>query len=1125
VRVARASLRVAAALILMAAAALVLAPAALGQTDPPASGDWSIADTTTISGATLALNASITVQAGGSLSVADSTLNIASAPGAPHQIRVEAGGSLNLTRTHVNASDPSAPYRFRIYGSAVIESSWIEYMWGSSAGEIFGIEVYSSTVRIANSTVEHGWRGNIFISGGSPTLYNNQIRNGLYLQTNLYTTSCFSYPKYEAVGVMVVAGAHPTFEGNTIAWNGAENFTDRWREVFDGASPQSFCNGNYSVVSYLFGRGMVVDGAGVEAVGNTFSNNSRVPFDGEPDEVINGWNVRHSHTEGDLFGTPRYPAGMSLVQAFGNLSDSSFLNNAELALYVEQSSAAVRGGIIRGNGGGYNHAGFSGAVTLDGAADLEGLWFSYNPVHMVLLTAPYGRFESLHFDQNGSSGYSLYFMSTGADRMVFSNSTWDTRFYEAVTPWTDGYATIEFRNCTVSANQMRQFNTHLTVVYSYLVDYRAQWRNGLPVAGGEAVITNATGAPLANDTLDAAGRGPSTWAPVLTMVWTGDYDATEIHNDSWSLVVGKRGVSSAPLPFVVSGNVALIVTMDDPSPPALQVLGPLPGSHISARPLRVWGQVSDAGAGLASVNITWDGGATWVETNQSPFWSVDLILPDGLYDIVVAAKDLAGSMTIVTVASILVDTRAPTITLAEPALPATTPAVAYTTATGQRIRGTTSEDADLLLGGVLITNRSGPFETVLSLVEGPNYFTLEAVDLAGNRAHLDFVLVLDTVSPALLIVAPAADLVTSRASLVINGSTEWDASVMVNGVLITTAEGAFYAPFELQEGVNRISVNATDPAGNTATKVVTVVLDRAAPTVAITAPEDGTSTRLAEVTIRGTVAADADSILVNGLLAQAAGGEFAAVVALSEGSNVIFVEAADAAGNRANASITVVRDSTPPVVVVASPRGGALLAAARVTVNGTAEGAAAVSIEGARADLSGAAFSAEVLLHEGDNTLTVTARDAAGNTATLVLVVRRDTTPPALTLSLPPSPIRTDAWTYTVRGKAEGAVAVRINGVLVGVDADGSFTAVIPLELGENRITVRATDEAGNTADAEARVIRGAQPGVTNGGILGLGDASYALLPLLFAAGVIAALLWSARRRAEGVAPPNAPRP
>lgn len=1118
------SVRLTAALFLLAAAALGTSLAALGQTDPPASGDWSISDTTTLSGGSIELNGSVIVQTGGSLSVTDSSLNITSAPGVPHQIRVEGGGSLSLVRTHVNASDPSAPYRFRIYGSAVIESSWIEYMWGSNAGEIFGIEVYTSNVRIANSTVEHGWHGNIFISGGSPTLFNNQIRNALYLLTTVSRTSCYSYPNYEAVGVMVVAGGHPTFEGNTIAWNGAAIFTDRWREVFAAASPLGFCNGNYSVVSYLFGRGMVVDGSGVEAVGNNFSNNSQVPFDSGPDEVINGWNVRHWRTEGDLGGIPRYPAGLSLVRAYGNLSDSRFLDNAELAIYTDQSTTAVRGGIVRGNGGGYNHAGFSGAITTNGPADLEGLWFSYNPVHLVLLSAPYGRFESLHFDGNGSSAYSVYFMSGGADRMVFSNSTWDAQFYQAVTPWSDISATIEFRNCSVSQYQMRPYNSHLTVVYSYLVEYRAQWRNGLPVAGGDAVITNATGAPLANDTLDSAGRGPATWAPVLTMVWAGDYDAIEVHNDSWSLSIKKRGIWSTPLPFLVQRNVALIVTMDDSSPPALQVLGPTAGSYVSARPLRVWGQVSDAGAGVASVNVTWDGGATWVETNQSPFWSVDLVLPDGLYDIVVAAKDLAGSVTIVTVASILVDTSAPTIAMVEPALPASRPPIVYTTTTGQRIRGTVSEDADLLLGGVLVANSWGPFNIALSLAEGPNYFTLEAVDLAGNRAHIDFVLVVDTVSPTLIIVAPVADLVTSRVSLVVNGSTEWDAAVTVNDVPIPTPDGVVHAYIELHDGVNRIVVSATDPSGNTAVRIVTVILDRAAPTVAITAPNDGFSTRLVETTVRGTVAADAISVLVNGVLAEAAEGEFAAVVPLAEGSNRILVEATDAAGNRANASIVVVRDSTPPVIVVATPRGGALVSAARVTVNGTTDMAASVSVNGEPAVLSGAAFSAEVPLSEGNNILTVTARDLAGNTATFALIVRRDTTPPVLTLSLPPLPIRTDGWRYTVRGKAGGAVAVRVNGVLVGVDADGSFTAVLPLELGENRITVRATDEAGNAAEAEATALRTAPPGATNPGIFGLGDASFALLPLLFGAGVIATMFWNARRRAQGAEPRQPPR-
>jgi hypothetical protein len=53
---------------------------------------------------------------------------------------------------------------------------------------------------------------------------------------------------------------------------------------------------------------------------------------------------------------------------------------------------------------------------------------------------------------------------------------------------------------------------------------------------------------------------------------------------------------------------------------------------------------------------------------------------------------------------------------------------------------------------------------------------------------------------------------------------------------------------------------------------------------------------------------------------------------------------------------------------------------------------------------------------------------------------------------------------YTVEGKTEPGSKVTVNGETVTLSADGSFSAEVSLKAGGNKVTVQATDPAGNTA-------------------------------------------------------------
>ena len=123
-----------------------------------------------------------------------------------------------------------------------------------------------------------------------------------------------------------------------------------------------------------------------------------------------------------------------------------------------------------------------------------------------------------------------------------------------------------------------------------------------------------------------------------------------------------------------------------------------------------------------------------------------------------------------------------------------------------------------------------------------------------------------------------------------------------------------------------------------------------------------------------------------------------------------------------------------------------------------------------------ASWTASVALAAGSNAITVTARDAAGNSTSDTITVTYhapDSTPPAISITSP-----TTASTHTspstpaaLGGTAsDNAGVTQVSWTNAATGASGtasgttSWTASVPLASGSNAITVRARDAAGNTA-------------------------------------------------------------
>lgn len=125
---------------------------------------------------------------------------------------------------------------------------------------------------------------------------------------------------------------------------------------------------------------------------------------------------------------------------------------------------------------------------------------------------------------------------------------------------------------------------------------------------------------------------------------------------------------------------------------------------------------------------------------------------------------------------------------------------------------------------------------------------------------------------------------------------------------------------------------------------------------------------------------------------------------LSDGSNSVSLQVTDNDGNVSDvATVSFVISTQAPTLNVTAPTDNLLTNSKQVTVSGTAAAGsdavtlAEVTINGERVSVGeGGAFSKELTLSEGDNTITIIAKDSLGKTTTVTRHVKVDTKAPVI---------------------------------------------------------------------------------------------------------------------------------
>jgi len=112
-------------------------------------------------------------------------------------------------------------------------------------------------------------------------------------------------------------------------------------------------------------------------------------------------------------------------------------------------------------------------------------------------------------------------------------------------------------------------------------------------------------------------------------------------------------------------------------------------------------------------------------------------------------------------------------------------------------------------------------------------------------------------------------------------------------------------------------------------------------------------------------------------------------------------------------------------------------------------------------------------LQEGYHTISISYTDEDGVQWTHERELYVDVVPPMLEVYVPFDGITTEMDSFIITGETDPNAILLVNGAAVELSQGGRFTAEIPLEKGDNRITITSSDPAGNESSMQGVIRRG----------------------------------------------------
>ncbi len=589
------------------------------------------------------------------------------------------------------------------------------------------------------------------------------------------------------------------------------------------------------------------------------------------------------------------------------------------------------------------------------------------------------------------------------------------------------------------------------------------WSNGPAITEGAVSIQHSDGTQLGVISLPGLGT-------IEYLCWYVDSE-TEWSIDQATAYYWTDGERFSSKTLDMGPDTRIAVEIIDHFPPIVTVDEPVVPSVIGTSSIIVAGTFFEKGSGIASVEVSIDSGPWTVATllDDDQYRLEPPPLTDGCHTVSVRATDRTGASTQTRIADLVTDTIPPGIDVVSP---------------GHIVNSTDIVLTVLVEPGSTATINTWPanvspeglIEFPMTLNEGVTGIKIAAVDRVGNSNDTTYTIEVDVTAPLVSVYSPLPDSWIPTSSFLVSGVTEETARVWVNDIEADRQGPEFSVLIEAVEGELDLWVDVIDVAGNTKRLELRVTVDSIPPELVVSDPPDGLVTREPVVEVRGMVLEDGWlQLTVEGKTTVPSQGSWSQVLTLQEGPNEIVIKAEDGAGHIVILTRNVTLDSVAPTMTVGLVAGDQLfeptqeevrISRDRVNLTVQVSEPCRVKVQGVGVfDVTERSVSIELLLAiDTDNAVVMNAVDPAGNTAGSVeFVITVDRTPPELSVLEP----EVDSVVYSpdvvIRGATEPGAYLTVDGRVVTVEDNGTFSLQATLEEGMNSFTLLAEDGLGNT--------------------------------------------------------------
>ena len=450
----------------------------------------------------------------------------------------------------------------------------------------------------------------------------------------------------------------------------------------------------------------------------------------------------------------------------------------------------------------------------------------------------------------------------------------------------------------------------------------------------------------------------------------------------------------------------------DTTEPSVKITNPSGGEYINTTTVTIEWTVSD-NFGLDHCEIRIDGGE-WIDIRNVTNYTITG-LSEGSHIIEVRVYDVAGNIGEDSI-MITIDITAPMITGVHPS------EQFYINTTNVTLSWEAIDNYGIDRYYIRIGNDSwidvGQKNEyfIEGLSEGINIIYIKAVDKAGNSDIVEVRVIVDMAPPELMIYVAFNNSYVNTETVMFawNMSDDWEidhVEVSINGgSWVNIGVSYSYILTNLSETRYIVTICVFDRAGNSASATIVFTVDYTNPIFVEVSPESGTFLNTTNITISWNATDNYDIAYFE---IRIDGGEWVAIdgarnysVYLEDGMHIVDITAYDRAGNKAQTSVIIYVDTSPPIIHIDMPRDEEYIAIPNITIKWHATDNFGIDRYEVRLDngswvpLTTTYYRFEGLF-DGTHTVYVRAYDYAGNMVTAEVTFVIDTTPPTIKIIEP----------------------------------------------------------------------------------------------------------------------------